>query len=63
MIEALKPSDRFQIITPEGTFEMTKADFYRVFPNVVRTRSYKEAGVYHYPKVPEAALEFLLRKQ
>jgi hypothetical protein len=59
IIEALEPSERFQVITPDGTFEMTKADFYRVFPNVVRSRSYRHAGVYHYPRVPSAALEFL----
>ena len=46
------------MITPVGTFEMTKADFYRAFPNVVRSRSYREGGVYHYPSVPKAALEF-----
>ena len=59
VIEALEPSQRFQVITPEGTFEMTKADFYRAFPNVVNSRSYRDAGVYHYPKVPVVALQFL----
>lgn len=58
VIEPLEPLQRFQVITPEGTFTMTKADFHRVFPNVVQSRSYREAGVYHYPKVPAAALEF-----
>ena len=47
------------MITPDGTFEMTKADFYRAFPNVVQSRSYREARVYHYPKVPAAAIEIL----
>lgn len=58
IIEALEPAQRFAVITPEGTFEMSKADFYRAFPNVVGSRSYREAGVYHYPKVPAVALEF-----
>jgi hypothetical protein len=61
IIEALEPSDRFEIVTPDGTFEMSKADFYRVFPNVAKTRSYTETGVYHYPTVPQAALVFLRR--
>jgi hypothetical protein len=59
VIEPLDLSDHFQVITPDGTFEMSKADFYRAFPNVIQSRSYREAGVYHYPKVPSAALEFL----
>jgi hypothetical protein len=44
--------------TPEGTFRMTKADFYQVFDNVVNSRSYKEKGLYHYPKTPEKAKIF-----
>ena len=59
VIEPLEPPDHFQVITPAGTFEMSKAQFYRAFPNVVQSRSYREAGVYHYPKVPVAALQFL----
>jgi 8-oxo-dGTP pyrophosphatase MutT (NUDIX family) len=59
VVEPLGSSDRFEIVTPHGTFEMSKADFYRAFPNVVQSRSYQEVGVYHYPKLPSAALEFL----
>jgi 8-oxo-dGTP pyrophosphatase MutT (NUDIX family) len=63
VIEPLEKSDHFEVITPAGTFQMSKADFYRAFPNVVQSRSYREAGVYHYPKVPAAALEFLTARE
>jgi hypothetical protein len=58
VIERLRPNDRFRVETPEGVFEMTKAEFYRVFDNVVRSRSYRERGVYHYPVVPAKANPF-----
>ncbi|MBQ6751225.1 MAG: hypothetical protein IJR02_10745 [Bacteroidaceae bacterium] len=59
VIEPLNDSDVFMVKTPEGTFRMTKADFYRVFNNVVNSLSYKEKGIYHYPKTPEKAKFFL----
>ena len=40
---------------------MSKSEFYRTFDNVVRSRSYRERGLYHYPTVPEKALKFLVR--
>lgn len=54
VIEALKDDEVFRIITPVGTFALTKADVYRVFPKMVLTRSYREAGVYHTPFLPRA---------
>ena len=59
VIEPLAPNDRFRIITPEGTFEMTKAEFYRDFANGAATMSYRERGLYHYPRTPEKALKYL----
>ncbi len=59
VIEPLSPDDSFRIETPEGIFEMTKADFYRVFSNVVSSASYRERGLYHYPRTPQKALRFL----
>ena len=57
----LIPTDeRFRIVTPEGTFEMTKAEFYRDFDNVVRSMSYRDRGLYHYPTTPEKALKYLV---
>lgn len=58
VIEALGPQDSFRVETPVGVFQMTKADFYRVFPNVVNSRSYAEGGIYHYRKLPSQAEEF-----
>lgn len=57
-IEALGASDAFRVETPVGTFQMTKADFYRVFPNVIQSRSYAQDGIYHYRKSPSQAEEF-----
>lgn len=61
VIEPLKDSDVFRVHTPEGTFSMTKSDFYKVFSNVVKTRSYREMGIYHYPTTPAKALVFLVK--
>jgi hypothetical protein len=59
-IEPLLPNQSFRVVTPDGTFQMTKADFQRVFGNVSKSKAYREAGYYHYPKVPAKALEFLV---
>jgi hypothetical protein len=58
VIEALRDDDPFRIVTPDGTFVMTKREFYRVFANVPATKSYRERGAYHYPTVPQAAEQF-----
>jgi hypothetical protein len=60
IIEPLQPSDSFCVITPDGAFKMTKADFHRVFANVVRSRSYLKNGYYHYPTIPQKAEPFRL---
>ena len=58
-IEPLNDEDIFQVETAKnGTFRFTKAEFYRVFPNVVRSVSYRENGIYHYPTVPRKALAY-----
>ena len=59
IIEPLNEDDVFIVHTPEGSFQMSKADFYEVFSNVVNTKSYKERGIYHYPKTPNKALQYL----
>lgn len=59
IIESLAADERFRIVTPEGVFEMSKSQFYATFANVVESRSYREGGVYHYPKIPQKALQFL----
>lgn len=60
IIEPLAAHERFRVVTRDGTFEMTKAQFHRVFSNVVRSVSYRERGVYHYPNIPKAAAPFLI---
>ncbi len=58
VIERLGTNQRFQVVTPQGSFEMTRGDFERVFANVVQSQSYRLKGLYHYPVVPEKAEPF-----
>jgi hypothetical protein len=60
MIEQLDWDDTFCVVTPEGTFAMTKQEFYETFPNVVLSVSYKRDRIYHYPKTPQKAMQFKL---
>ena len=55
VIDSLGPVDMFRVDTPHGSFAMTKADFMRDFANVLNSPSYQQAGLYHYPKVPQKA--------
>ena len=58
-IEPLSDEDVFQVETAKnGIFRFTKAEFYRVFPNVIKSVSYRENGIYHYPTVPRKALAY-----
>ena len=61
-IEPLADGDAFEVVTPEGRFVMTKRDFYRVFSNVVRTRSYIDDRIYHYPDSEKGPAEFLHKR-
>jgi len=63
VIEPLHDEDLFQVETyNHGTFRFTKAQFYQHFPNVVKSVSYKEHGMYHYPTIPGKALPFKIKK-
>lgn len=57
VIEKLDSDQEFRMITPVGVFQMSKADFYREFPNVVASESYKR-GVYNYPRLPSRGEAF-----
>ena len=58
-IEPLGLDDAFRIVTPVGTFEMTKRDFYEVFANVTASVSYRTGSKhYHYPSMPSKAIRF-----
>jgi hypothetical protein len=58
VIEPLLDNESFTVITPDGTFRFTKAEFYQTFPNVVSSRSYKETGIYHMKRPPGKAMPF-----
>jgi hypothetical protein len=58
VIEPLDMDDRFCIVTDQGTFAMTKREFYETFPRVLESRSYRQGRIYHYPKPPQRALRF-----
>ena len=42
VIEPLNNYDIFAVHTPCGVFQMTKAEFYNTFPNIVKTESYRK---------------------
>jgi len=58
VIEPLGQNDPFRVVTPVGTFQMTKSEFYREFKNVVGSKSYSQNGIYHYPTLPAKAEPF-----
>jgi len=60
VIESLQPVDVFRVETEVGVFEISKANFYTTFPNVVQSASYRVKGYYNYPKVPEKAKLYLV---
>ena len=62
IIESLKENDVFCIKTPVGSFQMTKGDFYKSFPNVIQTKSYREQGVYSYTKTHQKANKYLFER-
>ena len=57
-IEPLQDDQAFKVVTPNGSFQMTKAEFYRAFPKVVISKSYSESGLYHYPSLPKSILPY-----
>ncbi len=71
VIEPLGWHDAFRVTTPHGVFQMTKAEFYRDFPNVVESSSYRTGtaaanhggGYYHYYKVPNKAYKYRIDKE
>jgi hypothetical protein len=58
VIEPLKDTEAFQIVSMAGSFVMTKGEFYSVFCNVAASRSYRINGIYHYPSPPSKADQF-----
>jgi len=61
VIEPLKDTDTFQVVSAVGSFVMAKSEFYSVFRNVVASRSYRVNGIYHYPLPPSKANQFRVK--
>ncbi len=59
IIEQLNENDVFAVHTPVGVFQMSKAEFYETFPNVVKSESYQKNGIYHMKNPPRKAMRFL----
>ena len=58
VIEPLQPHEAFRVEANCGSFQMTKADFLRIFANVAASESYCVRGIYHYPHPPRKAEQF-----
>ncbi|MEY4630302.1 MAG: hypothetical protein RIQ81_422 [Pseudomonadota bacterium] len=59
-IEPLRPADQFQVkIHGVGVFQITKADFLRVFNNVIMSPQYRSQGMFSYETLPDEARPFL----
>lgn len=63
LIEPLKDNDVFVVHTPNGTFKFIKADFYRVFSNIIETKSYQEGRLYSCKYPPKRSMQFLISGQ
>lgn len=58
VIEGISNDSAFAILTPKGTFRMTKAEFYQYFDNVVNSDSYRLKRIYSYSTTPKKAMRF-----
>ena len=58
VIERLHADDSFCVTTPHGSYQMTKAEFYEAFSNVVASVSYQRDAIYHYSRTPRKADAF-----
>ena len=59
IIEQLNDNDEFAVHTLFGVFQMSKAEFYETFPNIVKTESYQKNRVYSMKNPTKKALRFL----
>ena len=59
VIEPLNYDDIFAIHTPVGVFQMSKAEFYKTFPNIVKTASYQKGRLYSMKTPTRKAMQFL----
>ena len=59
IIEQLNDNDEFAVHTLFGVFQMSKAEFYETFSNIVKTESYQKNRVYSMKNPTKKALRFL----
>ena len=59
IIEKLNDNDEFAVHTPFGVFQMSKADFYETFPNIVQSESYQKNRIYSMKNPTKKAMRFL----
>ncbi len=59
IIEQLNDNDEFAVHTPYGVFQMSKAEFYDTFPNIVKTESYQKNRIYSMKYPTKKAMHFL----
>ena len=69
VIERLRPGERFRMETSFDTYEMSKTEFERAFPNIVASSSYSTGApsmpgrcYYVVGPPPAAAAEFAVRR-
>lgn len=60
VIERLEPDAKFCVVTDEGTYVMTKRQFYETFSDVVRTASYQRDRFYRYSTTPQKAKRYIV---
>ncbi|MBN1210530.1 MAG: hypothetical protein JXB05_37095 [Myxococcaceae bacterium] len=60
VIEGLADDQSFRIETPDGAYEMTRAEFLCTFPNVAASNTYRSTGQYSYSTTPAKARRFLV---
>jgi len=59
-IEVLGTNDVFAVnIKGKGRFQISKAEFKRVFNNIIMSPGYRSQGIYRYDELPEEALPFI----
>jgi len=63
IIEPLEWEDVFRVDTPVGSYAMTKREFYKVFPLIPLSNSYREGRLYSFPKPPKRVLQFQVDSQ
>ena len=58
-IEPLEMTDTIRFETSNGNFELTKAEVYTLFSNVIESMSYQTVSrLYHYSTLPKKILPF-----